>query len=86
MDRDSGKIRDTHDFIGRTIIKLSDCSWTNTEEPVRPKWHPLKQVWKDSQPVEGQILVSFNFSYQGASKMFSSSLDKIRLEPKTSEY
>ena len=78
MDRDSGRIKDTHDFVGRSIIKISDSSWTEGDkEPPKPKWHSLKQIWIDSWPEEGQILVSFNFNYQGASKMFSRELDKI---------
>lgn len=83
FDADSGTF-DTDDFIGRSIIKLSEASLSYNEEIPRPQWHPVKLGYGKDEPTMGQILVSFNVLEP--KKAFKKSLDSIRLTPACEEY
>ena len=47
----------TDDFIGRSIIPLSEAKYTLEEEVLEPQWHKCRM--KPGAPAQGEILVSF---------------------------
>ena len=83
LDEDSGYL-DSDDFIGRCVINFTDSAHIVGNEVPKPTWHPIKQVWLDSEPDIGQLLVSF--SILNPKEQFMRSLDKVNIAPETTEY
>ena len=59
-DLDKGVVSNSWDYIGRSIINLSEASIVQNEDVPRPKWHSVKFGNQNDEPEMGQILVSFS--------------------------
>lgn len=61
FDSDIGYIRNTVDYMARSVIFLKDASFNEDPNVIPvPKWHDVKFGVHDSDPTCGAVLVSFS--------------------------
>ena len=75
---------DTDDYIGKSVITLTDAHVNHEDAVPTPKWHPIKYGYGKAEPTMGELLVSFSIVAQDFK--FRATPEYMRIAPITDEY